>query len=347
MAAGNINVGIVGYGYAGKYFHAYLVNLEKDLNLYAVSTRDSGRREAARRDYKVKTYPVIDELLADPQVDLVVIATPHNTHAELAIQAMEAGKDVVVDKIMCMNTTEADAMIQTSQRNNVLLSVFHNRRWDGDFLTVKKTVKSGLLGKPFLFESAVMRYGPPGDWRAQKSCSGGILFDWGAHLVDQALLLVDSPASSVFCETYKGYWDTDIENHLKLLIRFQNDVLFVIELSHLARIVKPRWYVLGDKGGLVKYGLDPQEKAMVAGDIDAAREDPRSQARVNTVVDGMPAEMTLGTVYGNWKVYYRNIADVLLRGAELAVKPQEVRRAMVVIDAAMESAQRGQRVKLT
>ena len=128
--------------------------------------------------------------------------------------------------------------------------------------------------------------------------------------------------------------------------RFRNGVLYVVEISNLARADKPRWYVLGELGALVKTGLDPQEAAMVAGDIDAAVEDPAHYARVTTEIRGMPCEMRIPTLRGDWKVYYRNLADVLLRGADLAVKPEEIRRDMLVIDAAMRSAETGASVQM-
>ena len=250
-----VNAAVVGYGYAGRHFHAYLIGLADGLNLYAVASRNAKRRESAAQDHPgVTLYETIDRVIADDGVDLVVLATPHDTHAELAIQAMDAGKHVVTDKIMCMNAQEADAMIEVSRRNDVLLSVFHNRRWDWDFLTVKKMIEGGLLGIPYLFQVAVMRYGAPRGWRGVNKRSGGILYDWPAHLVDQALQLVHSPVKAVFCDIYDGgYWDTDIGNYAALLIKFEDGVRYQIEVGNLAKADKPRWYVLGDLGGLVKY----------------------------------------------------------------------------------------------
>ena len=343
---GTIHAGIVGYGYAGRCLHAYLIDRTEDLSLYAVASRDPGRRARAYADYRVRTYPTLDELLGDDGVDLVVVATPHDVHAQLAIQAMDAGKHVVVDKVMCMNVREADEMIRARDRNNVTLSVFHNRRWDGDYLTVRKVLSEGLIGTPFLFEAGILRYHRPGGWRSQKAHMGGLLFDWGAHLVDQALQLVDAEVETVFCDAQYRKWDVDIESHVKMLIRFRNGVLYVVEISNLARADKPRWYILGELGALTKTGLDPQEAAMVAGNIDAAVEDPVHYAQVATEIRGTPCEMRIPTLKGDWTAYYRNIADVLLRGADLAVRPEEVRRDMLVIDAAMRSAETGTSVKL-
>ena len=345
MASG-INAAVVGYGYAGRSFHSYLIGLAEGLNLYAISTRDPGRRADAERERNVKTYSSIDELLEDDNVDLVVIATPHDTHAELAIKSMDAGKHVVTDKAMCMNTAEADAMIEASKRSNVMLSVFQNRRWDGGYLTVKKVIEDGLLGDVFLIQVAILGCGKPRTWRGVKKQAGGQIYDWGAHLVDQALRLVPSKVDTVFCDTQHRRWDIDIESHLNCIIRFQNDVSYNIELSNICRFKKPRWFVLGDLGTLVKTGLDPQEAAMNRGEIEAAKEDPENRARVKTEVNGKEKEMILDTIPGNWKAYYQNISDVLNKGAELAVKPEEVRENMRLIDAIVESAEKGISVKM-
>ncbi len=343
-----INTAVIGYGYAGRAFHSYLVGLADGLNLYAIATRDAERREAARQKYaNARIYQTIDEVIADNAVALVVLATPHDTHAELAIRAMDAGKHVVTDKIMAMNTAEADAMISASQLNNVMLSVFHNRRWDWDYLTVKKVIAAGLLGTPYLFQVAIMRYGRPGGWRSIKEHSGGILYDWPAHFVDQALQFVQAPVETVFCDIhYNPKWDIDIGNYANLIIKFQNDVRYQIEIGNLSKADKPRWYVVGDLGGLIKYGLDPQEGPMRDGNIDAAEEDPANYAKVWTEADGESRELVVESVRSTWKSYYQNISDVLNRGAELAVKPEEVRKTMQVYDAAMKSAETGETVHL-
>ena len=177
-----VNTAVIGYGYAGRAFHSYLVSLADGLNLYAIATRDAERREAAHQAYpNAQMYQTIDEVIANDAIDLVVLATPHDTHAELSIKAMNAGKHVVTDKIMAMNAAEADAMIASSERNNVLLSVFHNRRWDWDYNTVKKIIDDGLLGTPYLYQVAIMRYGPPRGWRGVKQPKAGVSFTIGPH----------------------------------------------------------------------------------------------------------------------------------------------------------------------
>lgn len=344
-----INVGVVGYGYSGRAYQSYLVSLADGLRLHAISTRDEGRQAEAKEQYPdAKIYGDMDALLSDDDVDLVVLATPHNVHCEQAVQAMDAGKHLVTDKIMCMDAAAAETMIAARDRNEVLLSVFHNRRWDWDYLTVRKAIEDGLLGEPYLFQVAIMRYGCPRGWRGNKAESGGILFDWPAHFVDQALLLVDAPVERVYCDVVYGRnWPIDIGNYGTIFINFANGVRYQIEIGNLATIAKPRWYVAGELGTLSKPGLDPQEPFLRLGLIEDAEEPPEDRARVVTHRSGEPKEMILDSVQGSWKNYYQNISDVLNKGAELIVTPEQVLKAMRVYDAAMSSAESGESVRLT
>ncbi len=333
-----IHAAIVGYGFAGRAFHAYLLAQEPRLRLTAVASRDPERRRQAAAEHDVRTYADYDALLEDPEIDLVVIATPHDTHADLTIRALEAGKHVVTDKVMAMNTAECDAMIAAARQSGKLLSVFHNRRWDWDFATVCQIVTAGWIGTPFQYESCITGYGPTGGWRADAARAGSLLADWGAHLIDQALLLAQSDLESVWCDVQSRKWGQSSGSHGVLQLRFHDGLLFRIEVSRLARAPRPRWYVLGEEGGLIKTGRDPQEAAMLAGNIDAAREDPADRTRVFSGRDGLASESVVESLRPSWKAYYANIADVLLEGAELAVKPEEARRVVAVLDAADESA---------
>jgi scyllo-inositol 2-dehydrogenase (NADP+) len=341
-----IGAGILGYGYAGRSFHAYLLRFEPRLWLAAVASRSPERRARAEEDHPgVRTYETLDQMLEDPAVRLVIIATPHNVHAEQCIRCMDAGRHVVVDKVMCLTTDEADAMIAARDRNGVRLSVFHNRRWDGDYMTVRQALGEGLLGQPWLFEVGSWGYGPTRGWRAQPELVGTLLHDWGAHFVDQALQLVPGPVVSVCARKQNAWPDVPIESYIGADLLFENGVLYRVEVSRIARLAKPHWYIVGDRGALIKEGVDPQEAAMVAGNIDAAREDPANFARVKTEVNGLKAEMRLQTLPGSWKSYYQNIADALVDGAELAVKPEEIRRVVAVLEAVDQSTRTGEVVR--
>jgi scyllo-inositol 2-dehydrogenase (NADP+) len=329
------NVVVIGYGFAGRCFHAYLVGLADGLNLYGIATSRAEARTEIERDLGVKTFDNFDAVLADPAVDLVVLATPNDLHAPHAIQAMQAGKHVVTDKPMCLSLAEADQMIAASQQHDRLLSVFQNRRWDGDFLMVKKLIADGRLGHPFMFELFWGQYGKPRGWRSEAAHGGGKFYDLGAHMIDQALQLVDSPLEQVYASFHSGaVLDLDVEAHALAVYRFANGVEARVETSSLACQPKPRWYVLGTEGAVVKTGLDPQEKAMIAGDIDSATEAPENYARLY----GPEEETIIEPIPGRWRSYYENIADALTGRAELAVTAQSVRQTLVAIEAARLSA---------
>jgi scyllo-inositol 2-dehydrogenase (NADP+) len=340
-----IRVGIVGYGFAGRGFHAYLLTHEPRLQLTAVASRDPERRRRAEADYGVRTFERLEQLLEDGEVDLVILATPHDVHAEEAVAVMDAGKHCVVDKVMCLTREEADRMIAARDRNGVLFSVFHNRRWDGDYLTIRRALQEGLIGPPRFFEIGIWRYGRPRGWRSQKSAVGTIMHDWGAHFVDQMFLLVEGKAVSVTARAQYDWPEVDVESYLGVDVTFDTGVLYRIELSNRARIGKPHWLVLGDRGALSKEGVDPQEAAMLRGEILAAQEDPANYARVGTEIAGTVAEMRLQTLRGDWTAYYRNIADALLKGEPLAVRPEEARRGVILLEAVQESIRSGEPVR--
>lgn len=336
-----IKTAIIGYGYAGRIFHAQLVQAAEGLDLHAVATRDPERRaEAAKLD--VRTCASIDELLDDEGVELVILATPHDTHADLAIRCLDAGRHVVTDKIMCLTTAEADAMIDAARRNERMLSVFHNRRWDGGFLTVRKAVEDGLLGDLLIVEASVVGFGKPNPdrWRSHRKHGGGTFRDWGAHLVDQAFQLIDSKVVSVYCDMLYTEPSVDIETSARCWMTFENGVRYMVETGSVSAIPRPRWYVRGTDGALMKKGLDPQEDALKRGEVNASLPQP-PEHRASVCCRGRePFE--LETMPGNWPAYYQNVADHLLEGAELAVKPEEVGRAIAAIEAAAQSADTGQ-----
>jgi scyllo-inositol 2-dehydrogenase (NADP+) len=339
------NVVVVGYGFAGRCFHTYLVGLAEGLNLYGVVTSRPAAQKAVAEGLGVKVFGRFEEVLQDREVDLVVLATPNDLHAPQAIQAMEAGKHVVTDKPMCLNLAEADAMLAAAKRTGRLLSVFQNRRWDGDFLTVKRVIEDGLVGDPVFIETFWGQYGLPRGWRSQAAHGGGKFFDLGAHMIDQALQLVPAPVERVYARFHNDAWDTDVEDHAHCILSFANGVEFHVGTSSLARRPKPRWYLLGTKGSLSKEGVDPQERAMIAGNIDAAVEAPQHYARLSTETAGRPAETVLQTAPGRWRSFYENIAVALADPEKLAVTPQSVRAVMAVLEAGKESAASGRAVE--
>jgi scyllo-inositol 2-dehydrogenase (NADP+) len=325
---------VIGYGYAGRSFHAYLIDITPGLTLHGVSSRNLATREQIERELRCRAYDGLEAVLADPDVDLVVLATPNDLHAEYAIRALRAGKHVVTDKPMCLMLAECDRMIAVAEETGKLLSVFQNRRWDGDFLTVQQLMAEQRLGDVRWIEMAWQHWGAPVRWRGEAAKGGGRFYDLGAHLLDQLLLLVPHPVEAVYCRLHHDFPNRDVESHALITVHFANGATGVCDLSSMAAIPKPRFHLFGDQATFIKYGVDPQEEAMKAGHIDAAREDPAMCGRLN---DGT-GDRTVPTIPGRWRSYYENIRDVLTNDAELAVKPGEVRRVMALFDAALRSA---------
>lgn len=337
-----VRVAILGYGFAGKSFHAYLVGLVPQLKIVGIMSRNPETQKRIEAEQGVIAYPDPESAFADPNVDLVVVATPNSTHAELCIAALNAGKHVVTDKVMCTTLADCDQMLDAAQRNERLLTVFQNRRLDGDFLTVQDTIASGKLGTVRWIEMAWQGFGAWGGWRGQAEMGGGRFLDLGAHLIDQMLVLFPDPPKTVYCRMHHDFPNSDVESEALIVITFAGGQTGVIDLSGMTTMSKPRFLVKGDAGTLSKYGLDPQEDAMKAGNIDGAVESPDNYALLKTP----KGEERLPTRPGRWRTYYENIADVLINGTEPLVKQDEMRRAIDVIDAARQSAETGEVIRL-
>jgi scyllo-inositol 2-dehydrogenase (NADP+) len=329
-----IHTVVVGYGLAGRAFHCPLIRRQDALRLHGVVARDPALRAQAIAAENVRGYATVDEAVGDPDVDLLVIATPHDTHLDLVVRALEAAKHCVVDKVMALSTAEVDRMIAARDASGRMLSVFQNRRWDWDYLTVKSLLASGSLGRPMLLESLVCRYAPPRNWRGQADVAGTILHDWGAHLVDQALQLGLGPCQRVAAWITPAPWEgVTTGAHGRIVMEFDN-VLFHAETSRACRVDRPRWTILGTSGSYLKFGVDPQEDALRAGDIDAAAE-PAAHVGLLRTENG---ETRIPTVRGKWDSYYANIAAHLDQGEPLEVTAEQAREVVRVLDAAQLSA---------
>lgn len=289
---------------------------------------DPARAEAAGQDYPgIGTWTDPAKFIAECDADLVTIITPHNTHAELAIACAKAGKHVVVEKPMCITVAEADAMIAAAKKAKRTLTVYQNRRHDGDFLALKEIVEKGLIGDVFRVEVNAGGWGKPGTWwRSDKAISGGAFYDWGAHLIDWLLHIVPANIDSVVGHFHKLVWkQVTNEDHVQALIRFAGGCVADVQLSSIQRISKPRWTVLGTKGAAVCQG-------------DAFR--------VVTEMKGYQAELRVPHKPTHWQGYYDNLAAHLFRGAPLEVTPESSRRVIAVMETAERSSQSGMAEKV-
>ena len=322
-----IRSAVIGYGGAFNMGrgHANWMN-EAGMQTIAACDIDPRRMEAARQDFPgIRTYTDISDLLKDPDIDLCVVILPHNAHAEAAIRCAEAGKHVVVEKPMCITVAEADAMIEAARRSQVMLSVFHNRRHDGDFLALTAAIEQGIIGDVFHIEAYGAGYGHPGTWwRSDKAISGGAMYDWGAHFMDWILNLI--PAQIVGVDGYfqKRVWhDVTNEDFVHATVRFDNGAVAELQLGNLSRAPKPRWRVLGTKGAIVDEGREAFTAYVEHG--------------------GYPATLQVPYRKTEWQAYYKGIVAHLRDGAELDVKPEQARRTIAVF----EAAERSSKVKQT
>ena len=330
-------VALVGYGYAGKTFHAPLIDAEPGLTLAAVVSRDAAKVRADWPDMRVEGD--IATILADPAIDVVVIATPNESHAPLAHAAIAAGKAVVVDKPLALTLAEARAIADHASAKGTLLSVFHNRRWDGDFLTIAHAVQTGTIGKVVHFESHFDRFRPQvrDRWRENPGPGSGVWADLGPHLVDQALCLFGLPTRVLASfGTLREGAQTDDWAHVVLEYPTLRCVL------HAGMLVaggSPRFVIHGSNGSLIKHGLDPQEGQLLGrlrpGAVGWGQEDTPL-----TLVDGQGIAHPVAVDPGDYPQFYAGIAAALA-GAPLAVSAQQALAVMAVVEAAAEAARTG------
>jgi len=324
-----IKCGVVGYGGAfnmGKA-HAEWMNASPGMRTVAVCDIDEERLNAARQQLgDVAVFKDLASFLAS-DVDLVAIVTPHNTHYAIAMESLKAGKHVVIEKPMCLTVEEATDMIETAKKSGVTLTVFHNRRHDGDYMAVKELIDKGIIGEVFHIESYMGGYHHPGKWwRSSKEISGGLFYDWGAHIVDWTLNFYEGrEIESITGFFHKRVWmDVTNEDQVQALVRMSGGAVADIQMSSIARAGKPRWRILGTKGAIV--------------------DEWKGSFRVYTDVQGYPAEMEIKYKQSTWEQWYPNLAKHLLEGAPLEVTPESSRRVIQIISFAERSAKAGKTI---
>ncbi|MEU1575980.1 Gfo/Idh/MocA family oxidoreductase [Streptomyces collinus] len=348
MTGTPLRVGLVGYGLAGSVFHAPLIAATEGLALDTVVTSNPERQQQARAEFPdVRLAATPDELFARAaELDLIVVASPNKTHVPLATTALKAGLPVVVDKPVAGTAAEARELAALAEERELLLSVFQNRRWDNDFLTLRKLLNEGELGDVWRFESRFERWRPKpkGGWRESGDPAeiGGLLYDLGSHVVDQALVLF-GPAASVYAETDIRRPGAETDDDTFIAITHTSGVRSHLYVSATTAQLGPRFRVLGSLAGYVKYGLDPQEAALRDGRRPGpgwGTEDESLWGRVGSgespvTGGGGRAEPTLP---GDYPAYYAAVAKALLEGAPNPVTAREAAAALDVLEAARRSA---------
>ncbi|MHB9133165.1 MAG: ThuA domain-containing protein [Armatimonadota bacterium] len=324
-----IRCGLLGYGPAfnmGKG-HAGWINDTPGMQTIAMCDATPARVEAAKTELPDLQgyFTDLDDMLAMKELDLVVNILPHNLHAPMTLKCLEAGKHVVLEKPFCITVEEANAMIDKAREQAVMLSLFHNRRWDGDYLTIHDIVNRGLIGEIFHIECGGGGYGHPRFWwRSDKEISGGVMYDWGAHFLDWILNLVPSRVTQVMGDFQKRVWQSVTnEDHGQAYIRFENGTTADYLTSNISAVSRPKWKILGTLGAIEMTKGDELTVVSFASGV-------RLDSTVKVTLPG----------YGSTQ-YYRNVADHLLLGEDLSVKPEQARRVIGVIDAAQRSSALG------
>ena len=340
-----IRVGLVGFGLAGRVFHAPLISSVEGFELAAVVERKSDH--AAERYPGITTYRSVEELLADASIKLVVIATPNSTHFPLAMKALQSAKSVVVDKPVALSSAEITELAELAGGIGLHLFPFHNRRFDNDFLTVRKVMNEHLLGRIVHFESNFDRWRPGLSTRAWKEETeeGGILLDIGTHLVDQALVLFGQPAA-VGAEVSRERDGDGSNDSITVRLDFYTGVSVTLGSNCLSSLARPRFHLRGTRGNFWKWGLDPQEDAL--GKITKITQNNWGQESVeqwgtlSIDADGALTTRPIPSESGDYRRFYTGVRDALLGASSAAppATPNEAWRVARVLEWAKESSGR-------
>jgi len=337
----SLNVAIVGYGMAAKTFHAPVVDSVPGLSLKVISSSDPAK---VRADWP--TIDVLDspaQIFARPDIDLVIIPTPNETHFPLARAALAAGKHVVVDKPFTVTLIEARLLQSEARQRGRLLSVFHNRRWDADFLSLRQVINSGELGPMVHFESHFDRFRPEvrARWREQAVPGSGLWFDLGPHLLDQTVQLFGLP-DTISLDLARQREHSEVDDWFHAVLRYGENRV-VLHAGALVPVPAPRFVFHGRTGSFIKYGLDTQEDALKAGQRPSAGNwgiDPQA-AQLSTWRDGLCQTRSIDLLPGNYPAYYAGIRDAM-RG--IGANPVSVEEAILVrglLELGVQSARYG------
>jgi predicted dehydrogenase len=336
-----IRVGLVGFGMAGRVFHAPLISSVEGLELAAVVERTTNN--AAQRYPGITTYRSLDELLGDASIKLVVVATPNATHYDVALQALESAKNVVVDKPVAVSSAQIAELMQLAGGIGLQFIPFHNRRWDGDFLTIQKVLHEKSIGQLVHFQSTLDRWRPNPSTRAWKDDpeQGGTLLDLGTHIVDQALTLFGLP-ESLGAEVLRERESEGANDAFTLRLHYLTGVSVTISANSLSSLARPRFHLRATKGNYWKWGVDPQEEALnKITRIDSpewGKESPDHWGALCVDIDGGMVTQPVESLQGDYRHFYTGVRDALLGQGNPPVKAIDAWRTARVIEWAQESS---------
>jgi scyllo-inositol 2-dehydrogenase (NADP+) len=336
-----IKAGVAGYGMSAQVFHIpFLTTVDG----YALTTiLERSKSESKEKFPDVKIVRTIDELVADPNTDLIVITTPNDTHFEYASKALRAGKHVVLEKPFTNTIEEAKELISMAKSSDRIFSVYHNRRYVSDFLTIKKLVSENMLGQVHEYSCNFDRYRPElklSSWREKPEPGSGILYDLGPHLIDQALVLFGLP-KTITADIRIQRKNGKVDDYFNIWLDF-GFTKAVLHSSMLVREMGPRYMVQGTLGSFIKYGDDPQEAMLKEGAIpigdDWGREPKEFDGLLHTEINGEIIRKTIPSVKGNFGYYYTNLYQTIVNGAPLLEKPEHGYNTIRLIELALQSS---------
>lgn len=344
MKENKIVYGLIGFGGMGKWHTEILENVP-EIELAGIYDIKEEKRKLAE-EAGFHTYETEEAMLADESIDVILVATPNDTHRPIALRAMEAGKNVIVEKPVTLSLKELTELEDMAGKTGQFLTVHQNRRWDEDFLTVREILKDQTMGEIFRIESRVHgSRGIPGDWRKEKAHGGGMVLDWGVHLFDQIFRLTGERRLKTVYATLTNVTNQEVDDGFTVVLRFEGGLEVLVEVGTNNFISLPRWYVLGENGsavvedwdlsGKIVKAFSEEEKEIVPVRTAAGLTKTMAPRREDTIrVEELPR------VPGDIADFHRNVAAVLLRGEEPAVKLPEVKRVMRLMETVFESAEK-------
>jgi scyllo-inositol 2-dehydrogenase (NADP+) len=332
-----IKAGVIGFGLSGRYFFSPFIDEHSGFVLNSVV---SSQKELVNKEYPgAMVLDSVDDIFMEDDLDLIVVASPNHTHFEYARKALEHGKHVVLEKPFTVTLNQADELISLARTKSLVLAPFQNRRWDGDFMTVKKIIGSGTLGDIVEFESHFDRYRPLYDrvqWKNDDLPGNGVLYDLGPHLIDQALALFGRP-DSLFAEIKTHRLNGKIDDYFDLHIYYGN-MKAILKAGVVVREPGPRFIVHGRKGSFIKYGLDPQENnlrnACKPGKCNLGDDDVDNYGLIHTEIGGKIIKEKVKTEPGSYMQFFENLYGAIAFGEQLEIKPSDGRNIIEIIEMA-------------
>jgi len=345
-----IGTGLASYGMSGQVFHGPLLYADPGFRL--VSILERSKNLSASRFPEARVVREYRDMLEDDRVELVVVNTPDAYHYEMTRLALEAGKHVVVEKPFVQVSSQGKELITLAAKNELVLSVFQNRRWDGDFMTVKQIIDRGYLERLVEYEAHFDRYRnfiPEGTWKEDPDSGTGTLYNLGSHLIDQAFVLFGAPLS-VNADIRIQRSGGRVDDVFTLWLGYK-DTRVTLKASYLVREPGPRYQLHGTAGSYIKYGMDPQEEALKKGGLpggsDWGLEPEEEWGMLNAEFEGQHYHSKYETLPGNYPAFYANIYAAIRKGDDLYVSPADANMVIEIIEAARDSSRTGNRVSLT